>query len=57
MPVLLTIDEIEPWIAGEIGTSTAQNNLGTGWEGRFKFHEVRKIGRDDDGPELIEPIN
>ena len=56
MPVLLRQDELTPWISGEMTTSVAQNALGAGWDGRFKFHQVNKIGRDDDGPELIEPV-
>lgn len=56
MPVLLTTDEIAPWVNGEISTTFAQNALGVSWEGRFKFHEVAKMSRDSDGPELIEPI-
>ncbi|WP_299735335.1 SOS response-associated peptidase [uncultured Roseobacter sp.] len=56
MPVLMTQDELNGWIRGEITTTVAKNSLGMGWEGRFKYHEVNKIGRDDDGPELIEPI-
>jgi len=57
MPVILTHDELAPWVSGEITTDVVQNDLGTGWDGRLKFHKVRKIGRDDDGPELIEPID
>ena len=57
MPVILTTDELSSWISGEMTTTVAQNALGTGWDGRFKFHEVDKFGRDDDGPDLIEPID
>ena len=57
MPTILSYDELAPWINGEITTDVAQTALGTSWEGRFKFHEVRKFGSDDDGPELIEPID
>ncbi len=56
MTVLMTQDELNGWIRGEITTTVAKNSLGMGWEGRFKYHEVNNIGRDDDGPELIEPI-
>ena len=57
MPVLLSAAEITPWITGDISTTDAQENLGTSWEGRFKFHPVKKMARDSEGPELIEPID
>ncbi|WP_299850801.1 SOS response-associated peptidase [uncultured Roseovarius sp.] len=57
MPVLLTTDEVASWVSGETTSTAAQNALGTSWEGRFKFNEVNKFGRDDDGPELVEPID
>lgn len=57
MPVILAQDELASWIKGESKTTVAQETLGAGWDGRFKYHEVRKIGRDDNGPELIEPID
>ncbi|WP_298921113.1 SOS response-associated peptidase [uncultured Roseobacter sp.] len=57
MPVILKQDELTPWINNEMETTAAQEALGTGWEGRFKFHEVNRFGRDDDDPELIEPID
>lgn len=57
MPVILKQDELSPWVNGEIETPDAKEALGAGWDGRFRFHEVNKFGRDDDGPELIEPID
>lgn len=54
-PVILTGDEIGPWVSGEIGAQEAIDRLGTGWDGQFRFHRVARIGRDDDGPDLIEP--
>lgn len=56
MPVILTADEIDSWTTGQLTTAAAQNALGMGWGGRFRFYEVRKLGRDAEGPELIEPI-
>lgn len=56
MPIILTSEEIKLWIGGKLATNV-QSTLGTGWDGRFKFHEVRKFGRDDDDPALIEPID
>jgi putative SOS response-associated peptidase YedK len=54
-PVILTGNEVGPWVSGEIGTQEAIDSLGTGWEGQFRFHRVARFGRDDEGPELIEP--
>lgn len=54
-PVILTADEIGPWVKGETGTEEAIDTLGTGWEGQFRYHRVSRFGRDDDGPDLIEP--
>ncbi|WP_120636014.1 SOS response-associated peptidase [Ruegeria sp. EL01] len=56
-PVILTSDQVEPWIKGEIGTTEAQNALGAGWDGQFKFHPVRKFGMKDNGPEMIEEFH
>jgi putative SOS response-associated peptidase YedK len=54
MPVILTGDELMPWLSGEIGDDAA-TGLGTGWDGRYTSRPVRPFGRDDDGPELIDP--
>lgn len=56
-PVILTYDQLWPWVTGAIGTNEAKSALGTGWDGRMKFHEVAPFKRDDDGPHLIEPIH
>lgn len=53
-PVILSDDELGPWLRGEIDHSEAQS-LGLSWEGRMQFHQVPKFGLKDDGPELIEP--
>jgi len=42
-------------MAGEIDHTEAQD-LGTEWNDRMRYHKVAPIGRDDDGPELIEVI-
>lgn len=55
MPVILTGEELLPWLSGEIGDADLAN-LGTGWKGCYRATEVRPFGRDEDGPELIEPI-
>ncbi|WP_282076285.1 SOS response-associated peptidase [Epibacterium ulvae] len=49
MPVLLNTDEIEAWLGGT-------DDLNLGAETLLRHHEVAKIGRDDDGDSLIEPI-
>ncbi|MCV2870218.1 SOS response-associated peptidase [Defluviimonas sp. WL0002] len=56
MPVIVSPDDIALWIAGEIDTKTARETLGTGWDGRFRFHRVAPLTRDSDGPEVIEPV-
>lgn len=53
MPVMLTGDELLPWLSGETGDADGRD-LGLGWSGRFVTRPVRPFGRDDDGPELIE---
>ncbi len=57
VPVILTGDQITPWIEGEIGTLEAQNTLGTGWDGRFRFHRVAPLKRGSNGPNVIEPVD
>ena len=52
-PVILTNENLVPWMSGEIDHDEAQN-LGKEWDGRMRFHKVAPIGRDDDGPELID---
>lgn len=54
-PVILTEEEIAPWMRHEIGAEAARAHLGTGWDGRMRFHPVARFGRDDDGPDLIAP--
>ena len=57
MPVILTSDQLGPWIKGEIGTAEAKNALGAGWDGRFQFHRVAPLKRESEGPEVIEPFD
>lgn len=52
-PIILSNENLMPWMSGEIGHDEAQE-LGTEWDGRMRYHKVAPIGRDDDGPELIE---
>jgi len=56
MPVIVPPEEIEDWITGRMGTEAAQERLGTGYDGRFRFHRVAPLTRDADGPEVIEPV-
>ncbi len=55
-PVILSSDNMIPWMSGEIGHEDAQA-LGTEWDGRMHYHKVAPITRDDDGPELIEEFH
>lgn len=54
MPVMLKGDELLPWLSGAIGEDKA-GQLGSDWSGRYIIRPVRPFGRDDDGPDLIEP--
>lgn len=54
-PVILSGDEIAPWMTGDIDSAAAIDTLGTHVDGRFRFHQVAPFKRDDEGPELIEP--
>jgi len=56
MPVILSPDEVKAWLTYSNETKTDIAQLGTAWAGRFQSHEVERFGRDDDAPELIEPI-
>ncbi len=53
MPVILTDAEADPWLDHD---PDVIDTLGTHWGDRFLFHKVEKIGRDDNGPHLIEPL-
>ena len=48
MPVILPVDQIEPWMACDDGDY--------GWSGGFKHHPVKPFGVKDDGYELLMPI-
>jgi len=56
MPVILSSDQIEPWLDYTLESKHSIAKLGCNWTNRFKTTKVRKFGRDDDGPELIESI-
>jgi len=47
MPVILTADQLEPWMNCE-----ANDSVGLGWA--FNFHKVARFGIKDDGPQLID---
>ncbi|KII18272.1 SOS response-associated peptidase [Phaeobacter sp. S60] len=55
-PVILDEDHIYPWLSGQSDRNEEQQ-LGQVWDGRMKAHKVAPFSRDDDGPELIEPID
>ncbi|WP_022707852.1 SOS response-associated peptidase [Paracoccus zeaxanthinifaciens] len=50
MPVMLNADEREAWLGGSDDVS-----LGEG--ARLTHHPVARFGIEDDGPELLEPID
>lgn len=50
-PVILRGDEVETWVQNQ---AVDIDSLGT--SPQFDFHKVNKFGRDDHGPELIEPF-
>ncbi|WP_438269033.1 SOS response-associated peptidase [Phaeobacter inhibens] len=54
-PVILADDQIHPWLSGNL-VSDEEQHLGTIWNGRMRAHKVAPFGRDDDGPDLIEPF-
>lgn len=54
MPIILTSDEMMPWLDREMPDVEAIDQLGTGWTGRYIARRVRPFGIADDGPELIE---
>ncbi|WP_347313130.1 hypothetical protein [Defluviimonas sp. SAOS-178_SWC] len=54
IPVILTADEMLPWLGREMPDEEAIERLGTGWTGRYITRRVRPFGIADDGPELIE---
>lgn len=54
MPVILRGNEIENWLRGAAPDDVVREHYGTGWN--FRAYRVRKFGRDDDGPDLISPL-
>ena len=53
MPVILHPDQIEPWLGATVSDAEVLARYGTGWEGRFRTHEVAPFGLHADGPELL----
>ncbi|OYX44334.1 MAG: hypothetical protein B7Z02_06180 [Rhodobacterales bacterium 32-67-9] len=54
MPVILTGEEMMPWLDRTMPDAEAIDRLGTGRAGRYITRRVRPFGIADDGPELIE---
>lgn len=55
MPVILSAQEQASWLRGLADDETVIADFGTGWEGRYRTHSVRRFGIEEDGPELAEP--
>jgi putative SOS response-associated peptidase YedK len=54
MPVMLSGDELTPWLHHGITDDDVRNNFGLSWSGQMKMHPVRPFGIHDDDPSLIE---
>jgi putative SOS response-associated peptidase YedK len=52
MPVILTSDQLTPWMANDVTDAEIIDTFGT--TQTYKFHRVAKFGIKDDGPELID---
>lgn len=55
--MIMAPEQIQDWLTYTMSQEQAQNELGTGWEGRFEYHRVAPIKSDSEGPELIEPYD
>ncbi|MCT4558234.1 MAG: SOS response-associated peptidase [Pelagimonas sp.] len=55
-PVILSQEQLWPWLGADIDDDEVIETLGTGFEGRMTYHKVAPFGRDDEGPELTEPL-
>ncbi|MEW2914113.1 SOS response-associated peptidase [Leisingera sp. JC11] len=55
MPVILSPGRALSWLQKADYDDVVAADYGSDWQGRIKHHQVRPFGRDDDGPELIEP--
>ncbi|MFK7940957.1 MAG: SOS response-associated peptidase [Roseovarius sp.] len=55
MPVILTPDQMSDWVSGHMDVATAQDVLGTGWDGRFDAHRIKPLTNDAEGESVIEP--
>lgn len=57
MPVILAMDEVGPWLRGDIGTMEARDVLGTRWDGQYTTHRVKPFGHADDEASMIVPYS
>jgi putative SOS response-associated peptidase YedK len=55
MPVILSPDQMADWLSGQMDSATAQDELGTGWEGRFDYHRIKPLTNEAAGKSVIEP--
>lgn len=56
-PVMLSSDELLPWLDHSASDDEVIDNFGTSWDGRMTYHPVRSFGISADGPQLIEPYS
>ncbi|WP_090218736.1 SOS response-associated peptidase family protein [Epibacterium ulvae] len=56
-PVIVTEGVGRRWIGGGVSDDEAISKFGTSWDGRMRFHRVRRFKRDEDRPKLIVPID
>lgn len=55
MPVILSPGQMSEWLSGQMDVAAAQDELGTGWDGRFEMHRVKPLTNDAEGEAVIEP--
>ena len=56
-PVMLSADEILPWLNHSASDDEVIDTFGTSWDGRMTYHKVHPFGVKDEGPELIKPAD
>jgi hypothetical protein len=54
MPVMLSGEELMPWLRHGATDDDVRNHFGLSWSGQMNMHPVRPFGIRDDDPSLIE---